>query len=145
MASSRKTSKPTKPPPVPNTPKGPVAGWQWPLKGEVISKFGEGKPANKGINIAARRGTRVVSTADGVVVYAGGNLRGYGKLVIIKHNENFLSAYGNNEKLLVSEGAKVSAGKAIASVGRSAANVDMLHFEIRRDGKPVNPALYLPK
>ena len=141
----RKATKPSKIPPPPNTPKGPVAGWQWPLQGDFLTRFGEGQPPAKGIDIAARRGTPVLAAADGVVVYAGGNLRGYGKLVIIKHNDNFLSAYGNNEKLLVAEGASVQAGKAIARVGRSSANVDMLHFEIRRDGKPVNPMIYLPK
>lgn len=143
--SSKKPARTIKSPPVPDTPKGPVVGWRWPLKGGVIEKFGAGNPPNKGIDISAERGSRVVATADGVVVYAGGNLRGYGKLVIIKHNENFLSAYGNNEKLLVSEGDSVKAGKAIARVGRSAANVDMLHFEVRRNGKPVNPLVYLPK
>ena len=84
------------------------------------------------------------AAADGVVVYAGGNLRGYGQLVIVKHNDSFLSAYGNNEKMLVKEGEKVKAGKSIARVGKTAANVEMLHFEIRRDGKPVDPLRYLP-
>mgnify|MGYP002527193347 FL=1 len=107
--------------------------------------FRSTNPVNKGIDIAGKRGQIVVAAADGVVVYAGGNLRGYGKLVIIKHNDNFLSAYGNNETMLVKEGDKVKAGKSITRVGSSAASTEMLHFEIRRDGKPENPARYLPR
>lgn len=133
-----KTSK------APRVASAPVASWRWPLKGDVIGRFSLTQPVNKGIDIAGGKGNAVTSAADGVVVYAGGNLRGYGQLVIVKHNDNFLSAYGNNEKLLVKEGAKVKAGKSIARVGKTAANVEMLHFEIRRDGKPVDPMKYLP-
>lgn len=122
-----------------------VDGWRWPLKGEVIGQFSLANPVNKGIDIAGKSGDSVVAAADGVVVYAGGNLRGYGKLVIIKHTDNYLSAYGNNESMLVKEGDKVSAGKTIARVGSSATNEEMLHFEIRRDGKPVDPLSFLPK
>jgi lipoprotein NlpD len=86
----------------------------------------------------------VTVAADGVVVYAGGNLRGYGELVIVKHNDSFLSAYGNNEKMLVREGQQVKSGKSIARVGKTAANEVTLHFEIRLDGKPVDPLKYLP-
>lgn len=121
-----------------------VAGWRWPLEGKVINGFSLKNPINKGIDIAGKSGDKVVAAADGVVVYAGGNLRGYGKLVIIKHSDNYLSAYGNNRRLLVKEGDKVSAGKAIARVGSSASDQEMLHFEIRRDGKPENPLSYLP-
>ena len=118
--------------------------WRWPLKGEIIKGFSlEGK-VNKGINIAARAGTGIRAAADGVVVYAGGNLRGYGKLVIVKHNNHFLSAYGNNRTIRVKEGAVVKSGQVLAEVGSSNARVEMLHFEIRRDGKPVNPISYLP-
>ena len=85
----------------------------------------------------------MVAAASGVVVYAGGKLRGYGKLVIIKHNQNYLSAYGNNDRLLVKEGESVKAGDSIARVGVSAAGEEMLHFEIRRDGKPIDPRGYL--
>ncbi len=135
----------TKPPkPLPEVSSDPVSAWRWPLSGRIISGFSLKQPVNKGIDIAGKPGTKVVAAADGVVVYAGGNLRGYGKLVIIKHNDTFLSAYGNNERLLVKEGQKVRAGKAIARVGTSAGGVDMLHFEIRRDGKPVDPVRYLP-
>ena len=101
-------------------------------------------PVNKGIDIVGEAGDAVNAAADGVVVYAGGNLRGYGKLVIIKHTDNFLSAYGNNASLAVVEGDEVKAGRTIASVGSTEENKEMLHFEIRRDGKPVDPLLYLP-
>ncbi|MBT4160579.1 MAG: peptidoglycan DD-metalloendopeptidase family protein [Gammaproteobacteria bacterium] len=121
-----------------------VAGWRWPINGKVIAGFSLTNPINKGIDIAGNSGDAVVAAADGVVVYAGGNLRGYGKLVIIKHNDHFLSAYGNNETMLVREGEKVRAGRTIARVGTSAANTEMLHFEIRREGKPENPLNYLP-
>jgi len=133
------------PPSTVQTPTAPVSNWRWPLNGEVIGGFSLTNPVNKGIDIAGKRGQIVVAAADGVVVYAGGNLRGYGKLVIIKHNDNFLSAYGNNETMLVKEGDKVKAGKSITRVGSSAASTEMLHFEIRRDGKPENPARYLPR
>ena len=118
-----------------------VVRWRWPLKGEIIGKFSLENPINKGIDIAGKEGDRVQATADGVVVYAGGNLRGYGKLVIIKHTDNFLSAYGNNGALLVSEGDEVKAGRSIARVGAS--TPQMLHFEIRREGKPVDPLTLL--
>ena len=137
----RSPSKVSKPPP---TPSAPISSWRWPLKGEVISPFSLAQPVNKGIDIAGDIGDTVRAAADGVVVYAGGNLRGYGQLVIVKHNDSFLSAYGNNEKMLVKEGEKVKAGKSIARVGKTAANVEMLHFEIRREGKPVDPLKYLP-
>ena len=121
-----------------------VARWHWPLNGEIVGRFSLENPINKGIDIAGKEGDPVLAAADGVVVYAGGNLRGYGKLVIIKHSDNFLSTYGNNAALLVSEGDKVRAGRSIARVGSSAANQEMLHFEIRRDGKPVDPLGLLP-
>ena len=142
VAASRPRPK-AAPPPV-KVPDKPVSGWRWPLKGKVISPFSLKNPVNKGIDIAGKKGQTVVAAADGVVVYAGGNLRGYGKLVIIKHNDSYLSAYGNNDLMLVKEGQKVKAGKSIARVGRSASNEEMLHFEIRRDGKPVDPIRYLP-
>ena len=128
----------------PRVPSAPIASWRWPLKGGVINRFSLVQPVNKGIDIAGDLSDTVTAAADGVVVYAGGNLRGYGQLVIVKHNNSFLSAYGNNEKMLVKEGEKVKAGKPIARVGKTAANDEMLHFEIRRDGKPVDPLKYLP-
>ena len=141
QSSTRPPSKVSKAPPAPSAL---VASWRWPLKGEVINRFSLAQPVNKGIDIAGDIGDTVRVAADGVVVYAGGNLRGYGQLVIVKHNDSFLSAYGNNEKMLVKEGEKVKAGKSIARVGKTAANVEMLHFEIRQDGKPVDPLRYLP-
>jgi len=141
QSSSKPPSKASKAPRSPNTP---ISSWQWPIKGTVINRFSLVQPVNKGIDIAGGLGDTVTVAADGVVVYAGGNLRGYGQLVIVKHNDIFLSAYGNNEKMLVKEGEKVRAGKPIARVGKTAANDVMLHFEIRRDGKPVDPMKYLP-
>ncbi len=117
--------------------------WRWPMKGEILKLF-DGK-MSKGIDIAGKPGARVNAAADGVVVYAGGNLRGYGKLVIVKHNDHFLSAYGNNRKIRVTEGDDVKAGQMLAEAGTSSSNVEMLHFEIRRDGKPKDPIGYLPK
>lgn len=122
-----------------------VAGWRWPLKGRIIRGFSLEQPVNKGIDIAGQAGQSVTAAADGVVVYAGGNLRGYGKLVIIKHTDNFLSAYGNNEVMLVKEGQAVKAGRVITRVGTSSADEDMLHFEIRHNGKPEDPLGYLPE
>ena len=119
--------------------------WSWPLNGKVIKEFSLDGKVNKGIDIAGSEGNRVNAAADGVVVYAGGNLRGYGKLVIVKHDDRFLSAYGNNRSIRVKEGQKVKQGQALAQVGISASDVEMLHFEIRRDGKPENPISYLPR
>ena len=141
QSSSKPPSKASKPPRAPNTP---ISSWQWPIKGKVINRFSLVQPVNKGIDIAGGVGDTVTVAADGVVVYAGGNLRGYGQLVIVKHNDIFLSSYGNNEKMLVKEGEKIRAGRPIARVGKTAANDVMLHFEIRRDGKPVDPMKYLP-
>ena len=118
--------------------------WRWPIRGEVIKPFSLKKNINKGIDIKGTLGQRVSAAADGMVVYAGGNLRGYGKLVIIKHNESFLSAYGNNQEIQVSEGEQVKGGQMVAKVGATAANVEMLHFEIRLNGRPQDPVKYLP-
>ena len=118
--------------------------WDWPLRGEVLGDFSlEGK-VNKGIDIAGKPGSGVKAAADGVVVYAGSNLRGYGKLVIVKHDHQFLSAYGNNYSIRVDEGKKVKAGDVLGRVGSSDSRIEMLHFEIRKDGIPVNPVDYLP-
>ena len=119
--------------------------WQWPVRGKIIKPFSLTGKVNKGIDIKSKSGTAVHASAPGKVVYAGGNLRGYGKLVIIKHDEHFLSAYGNNQKLRVAENDQVSRGQVISEVGMTAADVEMLHFEIRRDGKPEDPGKHLPK
>lgn len=130
-------------PPVP-----PVASnlaWRWPAEGAVVATFAAGDPTRQGIDIAGNAGQPVRAAADGVVVYSGSGLVGYGELVIVKHNDQWLSAYGHNRARLVNEGALVKAGQQIAEMGRSGAARDMLHFEIRYSGKPVDPLGYLPK
>ncbi len=118
--------------------------WRWPTQGTVISTYLAGEPTRQGLDIAGTSGQPVRSAADGVVVYSGAGLVGYGELVIIKHSNEWLSAYGHNRKRMVTEGQKVVAGQQIAEMGRTAAPRDMLHFEIRYDGKPVDPMQYLP-
>lgn len=119
--------------------------WVWPVKGEVLEKFQAGEGLNKGIDIRGKLGEPVLAAAPGEVVYSGTGLRGYGKLVIVKHNEQLLSAYAHNRVLVVAEGDKVKAGQKIAEVGDSGTDSVKLHFEIRQDGKPVDPLAYLPK
>lgn len=118
--------------------------WQWPVSGKVIGTYGS-TIGGKGINIATKLAEPVHASAAGQVVYAGSNLRGYGQLIIIKHNTEFLSAYAHNSKLLVKEGDIVKAGQVIAETGDTESDRVMLHFEIRQGGKPVDPLLYLPK
>jgi lipoprotein NlpD len=108
----------------------------------VLSSFTE---ANKGIDIAGRVGDPVYASAAGKVVYSGSGLRGYGNLIIIAHKSNYLSAYAHNSKILVKEGQQVSKGQKIAEVGNSDADQPKLHFEIRREGKPLDPSRYLPE
>lgn len=119
--------------------------WHWPVKGEVLEKFQAGEGLNKGIDIRGKLGEPVFAAAAGEVVYSGSGLRGYGKLVIVKHNEQLLSAYAHNRVLVVAEGDKVKVGQKIAEVGSSGTDSVKLHFEIRQDGKPVDPLDYLPK
>lgn len=121
-----------------------VDSWLWPTKGRVIAKFSTGDQGNKGIDIAGQRGQAIISTAKGTVVYAGNALRGYGNLIIIKHNDDYLSAYAHNESLFVKEGQNVNAGQKIASMGSSNTSSVRLHFEVRFRGKSVNPQRYLP-
>jgi len=118
--------------------------WMWPTKGQVIEKFKVNAPGNQGINIRASMGTPVYAAATGKVVYSGNGLRGYGNLVIIKHNEKYLSAYGHNQQNFVKDGAQVKQGDMIARVGNTEAEQTQLHFQIRIDGKPVDPLRYLP-
>lgn len=134
----------TKPVPKTITKNTKVSKWLWPTKGRIIKGFSAGDQGNKGIDIAGQRGQSIVSTANGTVVYSGNALRGYGNLVIVKHNDNYLSAYAHNERLLVKEGQSVKAGQKIATMGSSGANGVRLHFEIRYQGKSVNPNRYLP-
>ena len=117
--------------------------WGMPTKGKVVAGFSEGDN-RKGIDIAGTRGQPVVASAAGKVVYSGSGLRGYGKLIIIKHNKTYLSAYAHNDQILVKEGQSVSKGQMIAEMGNTDASQVELHFEIRKLGKPVDPAKYLP-
>jgi len=117
--------------------------WSMPAQGKLIAGFSESKNS-KGIDIAGKLGEPVIASAPGKVVYSGSGLRGYGKLVIIKHNKTFLSAYAHNDKVLVKEGQSVTRGQKIATMGSTDTNQVKLHFEIRRFGKPVDPAKYLP-
>jgi lipoprotein NlpD len=119
--------------------------WAWPTKGKVVSRYVTGDPGRQGIDIAGRKGQTIKAAAQGKVVYSGSGLRGYGKLVIIKHNETYFSAYAHNNKIHVKEGEIVKSGQQIADMGNSGAEKIMLHFEIRRNGKPSNPLKYLPK
>ena len=115
--------------------------WAWPTKGKVIAYFNEA--SNKGLDIAGSTGQAISAAAAGKVIYSGSDLRGYGKLVIIKHNSNYLSVYAHNSLILAKEGQQVSRGQKIAEMGNSDSNTVMLHFEIRRQGKSVDPAKYL--
>jgi lipoprotein NlpD len=117
--------------------------WAWPTKGKIIAGFSD--TANlKGIDIAGSAGQAIHASAPGRVVYAGNGLRGYGKLIIIKHNATYLSAYAHNREILVKEGQQVTRGQKIAEMGNTDADQVKLHFEIRRQGKPMDPAKYLP-
>jgi len=117
-------------------------GWIWPAQGTLVAGFDEAK--NKGLDIAGKAGDAVVASADGRVVYSGAGLRGYGNLIILKHNNTFLTAYAHNRTLLVKEDQTVKKGQKIAEMGNSDAEKVKLHFEIRRQGRPVDPAKYLP-
>jgi lipoprotein NlpD len=117
-------------------------GWQWPAAGPVLAGFDDAR--SKGVAIGGKAGDPVLAAADGRVVYAGSGLRGYGNLVIVKHNATFLSAYAHNQALLVKEDQVVRRGQKIAEMGASDADRVQLHFEIRRQGRPVDPTRYLP-
>ncbi|MGA8259248.1 MAG: peptidoglycan DD-metalloendopeptidase family protein [Arenicellales bacterium] len=118
--------------------------WAWPVRGPIIREFSRSS-ANPGIDIAGKSGETVKSAADGRVVYAGDGLRGYGELIIVKHNDTFLSAYAHNRKILVREGDSVGRGQPIAEMGSTGTNRVKLHFEIRKEGVAVDPLQYLPK
>lgn len=119
--------------------------WQWPTAGRVIAGFSSAEGGNKGLDISGQKGQDVVAAAAGRVVYAGNALQGYGNLIIIKHNDDFLSAYAHNDSIKVSEQASVKAGQKIATLGSTGTNSNKLHFEIRYKGKSVDPARYLPR
>ncbi len=122
-----------------------VYKWHWPVKGKLISRFSATEQGNKGIKIAGSRGDRIKAAADGRVVYAGNALRGYGNLVIIKHSDDYLSAYAHADTILVKEKQFVTAGQTVANMGSTGTNQVMLHFEIRYHGQSVDPLKYLPK
>ncbi len=119
--------------------------WNWPTKGKVIRTYSSRLGGNKGIDIAGKVGQPVLAASSGKVVYSGNGLTGYGNLIIVKHSEQFLSAYAHNKRLFVKEGGEVKRGEKIAELGKSGTNEAKLHFEIRYKGKPVDPLKYLPK
>ena len=121
----------------------PMPDWQWPTRGKVVTRFGSSADIASGIGISGHLGQPVDAAAAGKVVYAGSGLVGYGHLVIIKHNATYLSAYGHNERLLVHRGEQVARGQEIAEMGRGPNRQPRLHFEIRRNGRPVDPLKYL--
>lgn len=118
--------------------------WIWPVKGKLVGTFSSSDSSRAGIKIAGSRGKKIQAAETGQVVYVGSGLVGYGRLIIIKHNNKYLSAYGHNNKLLVTEGDVVKKGQHIADMGLAHSGQAMLHFEIRKYGKPVNPVTYLP-
>lgn len=149
------TTRPTPPPPVTRPPQTNSSRgnqtqvvsnieWRWPHSGTVIAGFSTAGKVNKGLDIAGNTGDQIRAAASGNVVYAGSGLLGYGNLIIVNHNEHYLSAYAHNRNILVQEGQNVQAGQVIAELGSSGADRPKLHFEIRKDGNPVDPARYLP-
>ncbi|MFB3080047.1 MAG: peptidoglycan DD-metalloendopeptidase family protein, partial [Lysobacterales bacterium] len=120
----------------------PVGKWRWPTEGKIVR--GYSGTVHKGVDIDGKAGDAVRAVAAGKVVYAGSGIVGYGNLLIVKHNDLYLSAYGHNRSLLVQEGESVAVGQRIAEKGSSATNAVKLHFEIRREGKPVDPVTLLP-
>ena len=138
-ASSRKPAKP-----LPKLPDEPAPAWAWPTSGRINVSFG-GKPGpGTGVLIDGKAGQAIAAAASGRVVYAGSGLIGYGQLIIIKHNETYLSAYGYTQSLLVKEGQTIRKGQRIATMGEGPERKPRLHFEIRRNGKPVDPRQFLP-
>jgi lipoprotein NlpD len=136
-----------KPAPVPAPAADGEVDWAWPASGKLLATFTEGggqDTATKGIDIAGKVGDPVLAAAAGKVVYVGNGLRGYGNLVIVRHNAAFLSAYAHNSRILVKEGQTVTRGQRIADLGNSDADQPKLHFEVRHQGKPVDPLKYLP-
>ncbi|MBW8189598.1 peptidoglycan DD-metalloendopeptidase family protein [Neiella marina] len=126
-------------------PYGRVKQWLWPTKGTLSGRFSTANLGSKGIDISGKFGQAITASADGKVVYAGSGLRGYGELIIIKHSDDFLSAYAHNSAIRVAEGQWVKAGQLIANMGSTGTDAVKLHFEIRFKGKPVDPLKYLPK
>ena len=119
--------------------------WKWPYNGRIIKGFKKGDDTSKGIVVSGKLGQSILSAEAGKVVYSGSGLIGYGQLIIIKHNNNYLSAYGHNRKILVREGEWITKGKKIAEMGINETGVPALHFEIRKNGNPINPVSVLPR
>ncbi|KPF70378.1 hypothetical protein IP84_01140 [beta proteobacterium AAP99] len=136
------SARPAAPEPAPAAAGEDEVAFAWPAKGAVVEAFNDVK--NKGLDIAGKAGDPVLAAADGQVVYAGSGLRGYGNLIIVKHNATYLTAYAHNQALVVKEGQRVKKGQKIAEMGSSDADRVKLHFEIRRQGRPVDPAKLLP-
>ncbi|NQD37086.1 peptidoglycan DD-metalloendopeptidase family protein [Permianibacter sp. IMCC34836] len=128
----------------PGVANGPIK-WSWPAPGKLLAGFSASPTGNKGVNIAGHSGEPVKAAASGRVVYAGNGLRGFGQLVIVKHDDDFLSAYAHNSRLHVKENDSVKAGQLIADIGSTGTDVEQLHFEIRYQGQPVDPLKHLPK
>lgn len=145
-ASSTTASRTSRPPanPLPSIPAQPSPRWAWPTSGRVNVEFGAQPGPGTGVLINGKTGQPIVAAASGRVVYAGGGLIGYGQLIILKHNDTYLSAYGYTTSLLVKEGQEVKQGQRIATMGEGPERKPRLHFEIRRNGQPVNPRQFLP-
>ncbi|MFK8052729.1 MAG: peptidoglycan DD-metalloendopeptidase family protein [Woeseiaceae bacterium] len=145
-APSGQTARASVPKPQPTRTIAAVSDWRWPTSGRIVSSFDiSAKASRTGVLISGQRGQPVNAASAGEVVYSGSGLKGYGKLIIIRHNEDFLSAYGHNSALLVAEGDRVKRGQKIATMGETSAQKPRLHFEIRQRGRPVNPIPMLPK
>lgn len=156
-SSKKTTTQASKPvtsarPPVRSTSKksstsylGPVSKWAWPTSSRKVSSRFSPSSGREGIDITGRKGDSIYSTASGQIVYAGSGLRGYGRLIIVKHNKTYLSAYAHNNRILVTEGQNVKGGQKIAEMGTGGTGRYKLHFEIRKKGTPVNPQKYLPR
>ncbi len=138
------TARQPPPRPPPRAVSGPPPQWRWPVNGPLVWQFGESRRNPTGIGIGGAEGAEIRAAADGTVVYSGSGLIGYGQLIILKHNDSYLSAYGYNRALRVAEGERVKSGQVIALMGRGPADRPLLHFEIRVDGKPADPAGFLP-
>lgn len=141
---ARRTEPAPRKAPLPDIPTGPSPAWKWPTAGAVVVPFGERPGTGTGVLIGGRSGQPVRAAAPGRVVYSGSGLIGYGQLIIVKHNDTYLSAYGHNASLLVKEGEAVRQGQRIATMGEGPGREPRLHFEIRQNGKPVDPRQFLP-
>jgi lipoprotein NlpD len=143
VARSSSRSAPAPKRTVPPPPTDPPPKWSWPTDGRIVADFDEDTGVNTGVLIAGRAGQPVRAAAEGRVVYSGSGLIGYGQLIILKHNDTYLSAYGYNASLLVKEGDNIKKGQRIATMGEGPGQKPRLHFEIRRNGKPINPRQFL--